>query len=84
MRLPHGQVEAGILLAAAWILALNHWRGRRLTDALLQESIVQLKETVNRWASGDLEARVYLDQEDPLDSLARAWSFIFYKYLLIL
>lgn len=74
MRLPHGQVEAGILLAVAWILALNHWRGRRLSDALLQESIVQLKETVSRWASGDLEARVYLDQEDPLDSLAHGMN----------
>lgn len=74
VHLPHGAVEAAIFLALAWIWGVGQWRQSRLSSALLQESTVQLKETVNRWASGDLEARVYLDQEDPLDSLAHGMN----------
>jgi len=72
--LPHGSVEAAILLGIAWIWGLSQWRRNWMAAALLEESIGQLKDTVNRWASGDLEARVYLDQEDPLDSLAHGMN----------
>jgi two-component system phosphate regulon sensor histidine kinase PhoR len=74
VHLKHGEVEAVGILCIAWIWAIGQWRKHQLAEALLQESIVQLKETVSRWASGDLEARVYLDQEDPLDSLAHGMN----------
>lgn len=72
--LGHSWVQAAVLLAAAWIWAIRHWLSARLRQALLHESIVQLEDTVSRWASGDLEARVYLDQEDPLDALAHGMN----------
>ncbi|MBX5467877.1 MAG: PAS domain-containing protein [Firmicutes bacterium] len=71
---PHGGVEAGFLLAVAWIWGLSYLRRQHQRQTLLQESVIQLQETVNRWASGDLEARVYLDQEDPLDPLAHGMN----------
>ena len=72
--LTHGAIEGGILLAIAWAWGIGQLRAGRLRTALLQESVVQLTETVDRWAAGDLEARVYLDQEDPLDSLAHGMN----------
>lgn len=66
----HGGILAAVLLALAWFWIARFFyqsgRERRMRD----ETLVQLNETVDRWASGDLQARVYLDQEDPLDSLA--------------
>ena len=74
MRLAHGVIEGGILLAIAWAWGIGQLRAGKLRATLLQDSVVQLTETVDRWAAGDLEARVYLDQEDPLDSLAHGMN----------
>lgn len=72
--LPKGLLIAGLLLGLAWIWFFRFvWEWRR-DRRLLAESVVQLKDTVDRWASGDLWARVYLDQEDPLDSLAHGMN----------
>ncbi len=71
---PHGPVEAVILYLAAWFWALRFADWLRQRDRLLDETVVQLTETVDRWASGDLQARVYLDQADPLDSLAHGMN----------
>ncbi|AUW93026.1 MAG: PAS domain-containing sensor histidine kinase [Sulfobacillus thermosulfidooxidans] len=70
----HGPVEALILYIAAWLWALRFADWLRQRDRLLDETVVQLTETVDRWASGDLQARVYLDQADPLDSLAHGMN----------
>ncbi|MDA8193613.1 MAG: ATP-binding protein [Thermaerobacter sp.] len=67
---PHGTVLAGIMLAVAWVWIGRFVMGFDRDQRLFQETVVQLNETVERWASGDLQARVYLDQEDPLDPLA--------------
>ncbi|OLZ10874.1 PAS domain-containing sensor histidine kinase [Sulfobacillus thermosulfidooxidans] len=74
MRTPHGPVEAIILYAVAWIWAFHFSEWLRHRDRLLDETVIQLTETVDRWASGDLQARVYLDQADPLDSLAHGMN----------
>lgn len=70
----NGGVEAAILLMAAWVWTARFIRAARRRDRDMRETIVQLNDTVNRWASGDLEARVYLDQENPLDSLAHGMN----------
>lgn len=74
LRLPGGGVAAGLLLAAAWVWAVSRIRALQADRALLNESIAQLQETVDRWAAGDLDARVYLDQEDPLDPIAHGMN----------
>ncbi len=71
---PKGPLWAAILLLIAWGWALRYLVGWRRDQRLLSESIVQLSDTVDRWASGDLHARVYLDQDDPLDSLAHGMN----------
>ncbi|MCL6563926.1 MAG: PAS domain-containing protein [Firmicutes bacterium] len=70
----HGPWEAGVLLFLAWSWAASYLRRQHQRQTFLRESVVQLQETVDRWASGDLEARVYLDQEDPLDPLAHGMN----------
>ena len=70
----HGPVEAVILFVVAWIWGIHFSNWLRQRDRLLDETVVQLTETVDRWASGDLHARVYLDQADPLDSLAHGMN----------
>ncbi len=71
---PHGPLEAVILLGVAWIWGIHFSNWLRKRDRLLDETVVQLTETVDRWACGDLQARVYLDQADPLDSLAHGMN----------
>lgn len=71
---PKGPLWAAILLLIAWGWAIRYLVGWRRDQRLLSESIVQLTDTVDRWASGDLHARVYLDQDDPLDSLAHGMN----------
>lgn len=74
VRSPHGPWEAVVLYVIAWIWAIHFASWLRQRDRLLDETVVQLTETVDRWASGDLQARVYLDQADPLDSLAHGMN----------
>lgn len=74
VRAPRGPVIALIFLVAAWIWTIRFVLTLRRSEGLLLDSVVELKRTVDRWASGDLEARVYLDQEDPLDSLAHGMN----------
>ncbi len=72
--LPHGRLEAVILVVLAWVWTLRLVSQMRTQQAFLAESIVQLQDTVKRWGSGDLQARVYLDQADPLDQLAHGMN----------
>lgn len=69
-----GSFFAVLFLAIAWIWISGYLRRVWLQQSFLNDSVLQLKETVERWASGDLEARVYLDQEDPLDLLAHGMN----------
>lgn len=74
LSVPRGPLWTAILYLAAWIWVWRyviHWRREQ---RLLSESVVQLTDTVDRWASGDLHARVYLDQDDPLDSVAHGMN----------
>ncbi len=74
LRVPKGPLWAALCFLVAWVWVVRYlltWRQQR---RLLSESVVQLKDTVDRWASGDLQARVYLDQDDPLDSLAHGMN----------
>lgn len=70
----HGLILASFLLAVAWFWGLRAVRLLLRSERILAETVVQLEDTVERWASGDLEARVYLDQEDLLDSLAHGMN----------
>ncbi|PSR31399.1 MAG: PAS domain-containing sensor histidine kinase [Sulfobacillus benefaciens] len=72
--LPHARLGAVILAAVAWVWTIRLVLHLKTQDTFLGESIVQLENTVDRWASGDLEARVYLDQADPLDRLAHGMN----------
>ncbi len=72
--LPHGRLEAVILLVLAWVWTLRLVAQMRTQQSFLADSIVQLQDTVQRWGSGDLQARVYLDHADPLDQLAHGMN----------
>lgn len=72
--LPHGRLEAVVLLVLAWVWTIRLASQMRIQQSFLAESIVQLQDTVQRWGSGDLQARVYLDQADPLDQLAHGMN----------
>ena len=72
--LPHGRLEAVILVVLSWAWIVRLVSQMRTQQSFLDESIVQLQETVKRWGSGDLQARVYLDQADPLDQLAHGMN----------
>ncbi|MCY0879003.1 MAG: ATP-binding protein [Firmicutes bacterium] len=71
---PRGPLWAALMLVVAWTWGIRYLLAARREARFLSESIVQLKDTVDRWASGDLLARVYLDQDDPLDSLAHGMN----------
>lgn len=73
-RVPHGPLWAALAFLVAWVWVVRYLLTWRVNQSLLSESVVQLKDTVDRWASGDLQARVYLDQDDPLDSLAHGMN----------
>jgi two-component system phosphate regulon sensor histidine kinase PhoR len=73
---PRGPLWAAILFLIAWVWVVRYVISWRRGQRLLSESVVQLKDTVDRWASGDLHARVYLDQDDPLDSLAHGMNSV--------
>ncbi len=72
--LPHARLESVILIVLAWVWTMRLVLHLKTQDTFLSESIVQLENTVDRWASGDLEARVYLDQADALDRLAHGMN----------
>ncbi|NMP22137.1 two-component system histidine kinase PnpS [Sulfobacillus harzensis] len=74
LRVPRGPLWAVLCFLVAWVWVIRYLLTWRQERRLLSESVVQLKDTVDRWASGDLQARVYLDQEDPLDSLAHGMN----------
>ncbi|PSR22311.1 MAG: phosphate regulon sensor histidine kinase PhoR [Sulfobacillus acidophilus] len=74
LSLPRGRLWAALLFVGAWIWTARYLIARRREQRFLSESVVQLNDTVERWASGDLHARVYLDQDDPLDSLAHGMN----------
>ena len=74
LNVPRGPLWAAILLLVAWVWVARYVIAWRRRQELLSESVVQLKDTVDRWARGDLHARVYLDQDDPLDSLAHGMN----------
>lgn len=74
LRWPRGPLWAALLLVVAWVWAVRYVLASRREARFLTESVIQLKDTVDRWASGDLLARVYLDQDDPLDSLAHGMN----------
>ena len=74
LRVPRGPLWAALLLLISWVWAARYLLAWRRDERLLSESVVQLEDTVDRWASGDLQARVYLDQDDPLDSLAHGMN----------
>jgi two-component system phosphate regulon sensor histidine kinase PhoR len=66
--------EAWILVAIGWLWAIRSTlKGSRERRAL-DDSVEQLSLTVARWAAGDLSSRVYLDADDPLDSLAHGMN----------
>ncbi|MCL5116456.1 MAG: ATP-binding protein [Firmicutes bacterium] len=74
LSVPRGPLWAALCFLVAWVWVVRYFLSWRVQDRLLSESVVQLKDTVDRWASGDLQARVYLDQDDPLDSLAHGMN----------
>ena len=74
LSVPRGPLWTTILFVGAWVWIIRYLVAWRREQRLLSESVVQLKDTVDRWASGDLHARVYLDQDDPLDSLAHGMN----------
>lgn len=74
LSIPRGPLWAALLLVVAWVWAIRYLIAWRRDQRFLTESVIQLKDTVDRWASGDLHARVYLDQDDPLDSLAHGMN----------
>ncbi len=74
LKVPRGPLLAAILLLVAWVWVIRYVIAWRRRQGMLSESVVQLTDTVDRWASGDLHARVYLDQDDPLDSLAHGMN----------
>ncbi len=74
LSMPRGPLWAALLLAGAWVWTIRYIIAWRREQRFLSESVVQLQDTVDRWASGDLHARVYLDQDDPLDSLAHGMN----------
>jgi two-component system phosphate regulon sensor histidine kinase PhoR len=67
---------AALLFLGAWLWTARYLISWRREQRFLSESVVQLNDTVERWASGDLHARVYLDQDDPLDSLAHGMNSV--------
>lgn len=74
LAVPRGPLWAALALLVAWVWVIRYVFFWRRQQRLLSESIEQLTDTVDRWASGDLHARVYLDQDDPLDSLAHGMN----------
>lgn len=71
---PQDALVAWLLVIAAWVWAIGTVRRERARSRGLEESVVQLYETVDRWAGGDLASRVYLDTDDPLDPLAHGMN----------
>ena len=71
---PHPGPLPWALMAVAWIWAIRATRQDLRQERVLAESVDQLFETVDRWAGGDLDARVYLDSDDPLDALAHGMN----------
>ena len=63
-----------LIVLAAWAWAIRSVRYDLRQDRVLSESVDQLFVTVERWGAGDLEARVYLDSDDPLDALAHGMN----------
>lgn len=74
LRVPRGPLIAFILFLIGWVWTVRFLIYWLREQRFLVDSVVQLKDTVDRWASGDLQARVYLDQDDPLDSLAHGMN----------
>jgi two-component system phosphate regulon sensor histidine kinase PhoR len=76
LSVPRGRLWAALLFLGAWLWTARYLISWRREQRFLSESVVQLNDTVERWASGDLHARVYLDQDDPLDSLAHGMNSV--------
>jgi two-component system phosphate regulon sensor histidine kinase PhoR len=67
-------VWAWVVVVALWIAALRSAGAARARERAYAESVAQLHETVERWSSGDLDSRVYLDADDPLDQVAHGMN----------
>lgn len=76
LRFPRGRLWTAICFLVAWVWVIRFLLASRGNQRLQTESIEQLKGTVDRWASGDLQARVYLDQDDPFDLLAHGMNSV--------
>jgi two-component system phosphate regulon sensor histidine kinase PhoR len=63
-----------LIVLVAWVWAVRSARNDLRQDRVLSESVDQLFVTVERWGGGDLNARVYLDSDDPLDALAHGMN----------
>jgi two-component system phosphate regulon sensor histidine kinase PhoR len=71
---PHNNPLPWLVVLAAWAWAIRAVQSDLRQDRVLAESVDQLFVTVERWAGGDLDARVYLDSDDPLDALAHGMN----------
>jgi two-component system phosphate regulon sensor histidine kinase PhoR len=66
--------DGWVILAVGWIWAIRAAIRAHRYARVLADNVTLLYETVERWASGDLSARVYLDADDPLDALAHGMN----------
>ncbi|MCL8206656.1 MAG: PAS domain-containing protein [Actinomycetia bacterium] len=66
--------DGWVILAVAWIWAIRAAVRAHRYARVLADNVTLLFETVERWAGGDLSARVYLDADDPLDALAHGMN----------
>ena len=74
MDLGANPVWAWVVVALVAVAALRHVGRERARERAQSDSVDQLYETVDRWAAGHLDSRVYLDTDDPLDAIAHGMN----------
>ncbi len=67
-------VWAWVVVVLLAVAALRHLGRERARERARADSVAQLYETVDRWAAGHLDSRVYLDTDDPLDAIAHGMN----------
>ena len=67
-------VWAWVVVVLMVLAALRHLGRERARERARADSVAQLYETVDRWAAGHLDSRVYLDTDDPLDAIAHGMN----------
>lgn len=67
-------VWAWVVVVLSVVAALRHVGRERSRERAQRDSVAQLYETVDRWAAGHLDSRVYLDTDDPLDAIAHGMN----------